>query len=128
MILSGYLRRLGPKTLTRYRNRVLNIHPGPLPQFGGHGMYGRAVHEAVAASSLAETSACIHIVDEEYDHGPVIALKSVPLEEGDTALDIERRVTGVEPEFFVQTLRRISEGDLTLPPDFRTRNISDNIP
>ena len=56
VILSGYLRRLGPKTLTRYRNRVLNIHPGPLPAFGGHGMYGERVHEAVLAAGDRETA------------------------------------------------------------------------
>lgn len=115
VILSGYLRRLGPKTLTRYRNRVLNIHPGPLPAFGGHGMYGRAVHEAVIAAGASESGACIHVVDEEYDHGPVIARRSVPVLAGDTASDLEARVTAIEPGFFVETLQRLSEGDLALP-------------
>ncbi len=54
VVLSGYLRQLGPRTLARYTGRILNIHPGPLPQFGGHGMYGRRVHEAVIAAGVAE--------------------------------------------------------------------------
>src|SRR6185369_503457 len=53
VVLSGYLRQLGPQTLARYAGRILNIHPGPLPAFGGHGMYGRRVHEAVLAAGVA---------------------------------------------------------------------------
>ncbi|MDP3173036.1 MAG: phosphoribosylglycinamide formyltransferase [Phenylobacterium sp.] len=115
VVLSGYLRQLGPKVLSAYRNRVLNIHPGPLPRFGGHGMYGRHVHEAVIAAGVAESGACILVVDEEYDHGPVIARHAVPVETGDTAQMLEARVTAAEPGFFVQTLQRIAQGELTLP-------------
>jgi len=115
VVLSGYLRQLGPHTLARYRGRVLNIHPGPLPDFGGHGMYGRRVHEAVIAAGAAESCATIHVVDEEYDHGPVVARRAVPVRPGDTAEDLEARVTAEEPTFFVETLRRIAVGDLKLP-------------
>lgn len=115
IIASGYLRRLGPKTLGRYRNRVLNIHPGALPAFGGEGMYGRRVHEAVIAAGVAESGVTIHAVDEIYDHGPVIARRSVPLQPGETAESLEARVTALEPAFFVETLRQIAEGDLALP-------------
>ncbi|HEY2753065.1 formyltransferase family protein, partial [Phenylobacterium sp.] len=73
IVLSGYLRQLGPLTLGRFAGRILNIHPGPLPEFGGHGMYGRRVHEAVIAAGAAESGIVIHLVDEEYDRGPVIA-------------------------------------------------------
>lgn len=115
IIASGYLRRLGPKTLGRYRNRVLNIHPGTLPAFGGEGMYGRRVHEAVIAAGVAESGVTIHAVDEIYDHGPVIARRSVPLRPGETAESLEARVTALEPAFFVETLRQIAEGGLALP-------------
>jgi phosphoribosylglycinamide formyltransferase-1 len=115
IIASGYLRRLGPKTLGRYRNRVINIHPGALPAFGGEGMYGRRVHEAVIAAGVSESGVTIHAVDEIYDHGPVIARRSVPLAPGETAESLEARVTALEPSFFVETLRRIADGDLTLP-------------
>lgn len=114
IILSGYLRQLGPRTLQRYEGRILNIHPGPLPQFGGHGMYGRRVHEAVIAAGVAESGIVIHLVDAEYDRGPVIARRSVPLEPGDTAETLEARVTSLEPAFFVETLARIAEGALKI--------------
>jgi phosphoribosylglycinamide formyltransferase 1 len=115
IVLSGYLRQLGPKTLARYAGRILNIHPGPLPAFGGHGMYGRRVHEAVIAAGVAESGICIHLVDEEYDRGPVIARRSVAVARGDTAETLEARVTALEPQFYVETLRRIAEGALSLP-------------
>lgn len=115
IVLSGYLRRLGPKTLARYAGRILNIHPGPLPEFGGHGMYGRRVHEAVLAAGAAASSVTIHVVDEEYDHGPIVARKSVPVEPGDSAEALEARVRAEEPAFFVETLQRIARRDLELP-------------
>ena len=115
IVLSGYLRQLGPKTLARYAGRILNIHPGPLPRFGGHGMYGRRVHEAVIAAGVAESGVCIHLVDEEYDRGPVVARRSAPVMAGDTAEMLEARVTALEPEFYVETLRRIAEGAISLP-------------
>ena len=115
VVLSGYLRKLGPKTLSAFRNRILNIHPARLPDFGGQGMYGRRVHEAVLAAGVTHTGATVHLVDEEYDHGPVIAQTSVSLEPGDTAESIERRVMAAEPALFVDTLRRIAGGELRLP-------------
>jgi phosphoribosylglycinamide formyltransferase-1 len=114
IVLSGYLRQLGPRTLGRYAGRILNIHPGPLPAFGGHGMYGRRVHEAVIAAGVLESGVCIHLVDEEYDRGPVIARMSVPVEPGDTPESLEARVTSLEPGFFVETLCRIAEGEIVL--------------
>ena len=115
IVLSGYLRQLGPKTLGRYAGRILNIHPGPLPEFGGHGMYGRRVHEAVIAAGVAESGIVIHLVDEEYDRGPVVARRSVPVTPGETADGLEARITALEPTFFVDTLRGISRGELKLP-------------
>lgn len=115
IVLSGYLRRLGPRTLESYAGRILNIHPGPLPQFGGEGMYGRRVHEAVIASRARESAIVIHAVDEEYDHGPEVARRVVPLLDRETAESLEARVKAMEPEFFVETLRKVAEGRLKLP-------------
>lgn len=115
VVLSGYLRRLGPKTLARYRNRILNIHPGLLPEFGGDGMYGRRVHEAVIAAGVPESGATIHAVDEIYDHGPVIGRRTVPVLADDTPESLEARVTAMEPAFFLETLGRIAAGELRLP-------------
>lgn len=115
IVLSGYLRRLGPKTLARYAGRILNIHPAPLPAFGGPGMYGRRVHEAVLAAGVAQSGIVIHVVDEEYDHGPTVAARAVPVRPGDRVEDLEARVRAEEPAFFVDTLKRIVCGDLRLP-------------
>ncbi|MBI1198174.1 MAG: phosphoribosylglycinamide formyltransferase [Phenylobacterium sp.] len=115
LVLSGYLRKLGPETLGRYAGRILNIHPGPLPEFGGEGMYGRRVHEAVVASGAAESAIVIHVVDEEYDRGPELARRTVPIRPGETAESLEARVKALEPEFFVETLQGIAEGRLRLP-------------
>jgi phosphoribosylglycinamide formyltransferase-1 len=114
IVLSGYLRRLGPQTLGRYAGRILNIHPGPLPAFGGEGMYGRRVHEAVLAAGVAESGVAIHLVDEEYDRGPVIARRAVAVEPGDTAEALEARVKALEPAFFVETLQKIAAGKIAL--------------
>lgn len=115
VVLSGYLRRLGPRTLAAYRDRILNIHPGPLPAFGGEGMYGRRVHEAVIAAGASQSEICIHLVDEEYDRGPIVARRAVAIEPGDTADTLEARILDLEPPFFVETLRRIAEGACRLP-------------
>ncbi len=78
-------------------------------------MYGRRVHEAVLASGVRESGAVIHVVDEEYDHGPVVARRAVPIEPGDDVDALEARVRAVEPDFFVSTLQQIVRGELVLP-------------
>jgi phosphoribosylglycinamide formyltransferase-1 len=115
IVLSGYLRHLGPVTLGRYANRILNIHPGPLPRFGGEGMYGARVHQAVLDAGLAESAIVIHLVDEEYDRGPELARRGVPVSATDTAQTLEDRVKALEPAFFLETLQRIAAGDVELP-------------
>ncbi|MGQ3016886.1 formyltransferase family protein [Phenylobacterium sp.] len=115
VVLSGYLRRLGPIFLERFRGRVLNIHPGPLPAFGGEGMYGRRVHEAVIAQGLGQSAAVIHLVDGEYDHGPEIARLELPLTPNETAESLEARLTALEPGFYLRTLQEIARGERLLP-------------
>lgn len=115
VILSGYMRRLGPDTLQRFRGRILNIHPALLPKYGGQGMYGRRVHEAVHAAGDAVSGASIHLVESEYDTGPVIARREAPIRPGDGVDEIEARVRALEPGFFVETLRGISAGTILLP-------------
>jgi phosphoribosylglycinamide formyltransferase-1 len=115
VVLAGYMKKLGPRTLARYRNRVLNIHPALLPRFGGQGMYGARVHEAVLAAGDRETGVTIHVVDAEYDHGPVVAQCRVPVLGGDTPATLAERVLGREHTFLVETLERIVAGTPTLP-------------
>jgi phosphoribosylglycinamide formyltransferase 1 len=114
VVLSGYLKRLGPSTVAAYRGRILNIHPAPLPEFGGHGMYGLAVHEAVLAAGRATTEITVHLVDEEYDHGPVIHRQTVPVRATSDAAELQRAVSELEPQVFVKALGRVLGGETDL--------------
>ena len=96
VVLAGYLKRVPPATVARFRWRVINIHPALLPAFGGDGMYGRRVHEAVLASGAALSGATVHYVDEEYDRGPILAQWPVPVHADDTPDSLAARVLEVE--------------------------------
>lgn len=112
VVLAGFMRKVGPATLAHFRGKVVNTHPGPLPQFGGPGMYGRHVHEAVIAAGVDASAVTVHLVDEQYDHGPVVAAAPVPIEPGLTAEALEDRVREVERAFYVATLGRLIRGEL----------------
>ena len=114
VLLAGYMRKVGPITMARFPQRILNIHPALLPKFGGEGMYGRRVHEAVLASGDQTTGVTIHLIDEEYDRGPVVAQKEVPVLPGDTVETLAERVLEEEHKLYVETLVRVAEGDLDL--------------
>lgn len=114
IVLAGYLRKLGPRTLAAFRRRVINIHPALLPKHGGQGMYGLRVHEAVLAAGEKETGVTIHLVDEEYDHGDILAQCRVPVLDGDTPETLAQRVLVCEHRFLVETLQRIISGDVHL--------------
>ena len=96
VVLAGYLKRVPAAAVARLRWRLINIHPALLPAFGGPGMYGRRVHEAVLASGAALSGATVHYVDEEYDHGPIIAQWPVPVRRDDTPDTLAARVLDVE--------------------------------
>ena len=115
VILAGYMRLIGPKTIATYQRRILNIHPALLPSFSGKGLYGPAVHEAVLATGDSETGVTIHVVDEQFDSGPIIAQVTVPVEKDDTTESLAARVLAQEHLLFVETLQRIERGELELP-------------
>ncbi len=110
IVLSGYLRKLGPLTLRRFEGRILNIHPALLPKFGGKGMFGRHIHEAVLAAGERCSGITIHHVDGEYDHGAIVAQREVPVMPGDTVETLQQRIMAAEPAFFVETLQAIAAG------------------
>ena len=115
VILSGYLKKLGPLTLAAFDGRILNVHPGLLPKYGGLGMYGRRVHQAVLDNRETETGATIHLVDGEYDHGRTVATTTVQIHPDDSVLSLEQRVMVAECDLFTDLIRRISIGGLRLP-------------
>lgn len=114
VILAGYMKRLGPVTLAAYRGRILNIHPALLPKFGGKGMYGRHVHEAVLAAGEQVTGVSVHVIDENYDSGPILNQCRIPVEAGDTVETLSARVLKQEHRLYVETLQKISEGKIVL--------------
>lgn len=114
VVLSGYMRKLGPQTVQRYRGRILNVHPALLPKHGGQGMYGDRVHTQVLASGDQVSGATVHLVDEEYDHGMTIAQRTVPVLPNDTVESLSSRVRAVEPLLLVSTIRDIAVGAIRL--------------
>ena len=103
--LAGYMKLLPKRIVKEYKDRILNIHPALLPQFGGKGFYGMKVHEAVIEAGAAESGVTVHLVDEEYDHGKIIAQKKVKVRDGDTAKTLAKRVLKVEHDLYPKVVK-----------------------
>jgi formyltetrahydrofolate-dependent phosphoribosylglycinamide formyltransferase len=97
----------------RYRGRVLNIHPALLPTFGGKGMYGGRVHEAVLASGATESGCTVHIADEQYDHGPIVTQRRVPVLPDDTPEALAARVGQAERELYPYVIQQVADHGLS---------------
>jgi phosphoribosylglycinamide formyltransferase-1 len=112
VVLAGYLKLVHASVVARFPGRMINIHPALLPDFGGPGMYGRRVHEAVLASGAKESGATVHFVDAEFDRGAILAQEKVPVKKGDTAATLAARVLEAEhrllPKVVLDLARRIS--------------------
>jgi formyltetrahydrofolate-dependent phosphoribosylglycinamide formyltransferase len=117
VVLAGYLRRVPPAVVRRYRNRILNVHPALLPAHGGRGMYGERVHRAVLEAGEKRSGASVHLVDEEYDRGPVIAQEEVPVEPGDTPAALAARVLAVEHRLLPAVVVAAAEGRIRVAGD-----------
>lgn len=115
VFLAGYMKKLGPATLARFRGRILNTHPALLPRFGGKGMYGEHVHKAVLEAGEQRSGVSVHVVDEEYDTGPVIAQRAVDVLPGDTVDTLSQRVRACERVLVVETLAAVAAGRIALP-------------
>lgn len=114
VVLAGYLRMVPSDVARSYHGRMLNVHPALLPAFGGRGMYGHHVHEAVIASGVRVTGATVHFVDEVYDQGPIIAQWPVPVFAGDTANTVAIRVLEVEHQLFPPVVAAVAAGRIAL--------------
>ena len=108
VVLAGYLKRIPPKVIREYGGRIINIHPALLPAFGGEGMYGARVHEAVIASGAKETGVTVHLVDDEYDRGPIVAQWRVPVEPSDTPDSLAARVLNVEHVVYPRVVEMVA--------------------
>ncbi|HET9581525.1 MAG TPA: bifunctional phosphoribosylaminoimidazolecarboxamide formyltransferase/IMP cyclohydrolase [Gemmatimonadota bacterium] len=117
IVLAGYLRKVPASVVQAYRNRILNIHPALLPRYGGEGMYGERVHRAVLEAGDPESGATVHLVDEEYDRGPIVAQRKVPVEPGDTPERLAERVLAVEHELLPSVVAAAAEGRIQVADD-----------
>ncbi len=107
--LAGYLKKIPDVIVKEYKSRVLNIHPALLPKFGGKGMYGHFVHEAVVKAKEKKSGPTVHYVDENYDTGSIILQKEVPVYETDTPEDVAKRVLAQEHIIFPEAIKKVIE-------------------
>ncbi|MCJ7508389.1 MAG: phosphoribosylglycinamide formyltransferase [candidate division Zixibacteria bacterium] len=109
IVLAGYMKMLSPTIVRAYKNRILNIHPALLPSFGGPGMYGMHVHEAVINSGAKVTGVTVHLVDEVYDHGAIILQEAVPVLDNDTPETLQQKVLEIEHKLYSQAIQLFAE-------------------
>ncbi len=112
--LAGYMRKVPSAVIAAYPGRILNIHAALLPSFGGQGMYGHHIHEAVLAYGAKVSGCTVHFVDEHYDTGPVIVQSVVPVEENDTPETLAARVLAAEHAAYPHAVALFAEGRLVI--------------
>ncbi len=112
--LAGYLSLLPPPIVQAYRNRITNIHNALLPKYGGKGMYGHHVHEAVLAAGDTESGPTVHLVDEIYDHGKILDQTRVPVLDDDTPDTLAARVLAQEYKLYPRVLQKLIKGEYDL--------------
>ncbi len=115
VVLAGYLKRVPEAVIAAYPERILNIHPALLPEFGGPGMYGRHVHEAVLRSGRTVSGATVHLVDEEYDRGRILAQARVPVRPDDSPESLAARVLQAEHRLLPAVVLRAAEAGRPVP-------------
>ena len=107
IVLAGFLARVPDCILHAYPNKIINIHPSLLPKFGGKGMYGDRVHEAVVAAGEAETGITIHYLNERFDEGEIVVQYKCPVLPQDTAADVAKKVHALEYEYYPKVIDRL---------------------
>jgi phosphoribosylglycinamide formyltransferase-1 len=110
VVLAGYLQLVPAEVTARFPRRIVNVHPAPLPAFGGAGMYGQHVHRAVLAAGAAHSGPTVHFVDDQYDHGATIAQWPVPVLPGDDEHSLARRVLRAEHLLLPRAVQAVAAG------------------
>ena len=110
IVLAGFMKLVPAPVVARYRRRIVNIHPAPLPRFGGPGMYGLAPHRAVLAAGLRESTVCVHYVTAQYDQGPLIDSRPIPVHPDDTPESLQRRAAAVEHDLYWRVIAELITG------------------
>lgn len=114
IVLAGFLKLIPAEFVSRFKNKIINIHPALLPAFGGSGMYGMNVHKAVFASSAKVSGPSVHFVDEIYDNGKIIAQKCVDISDVTSPEEIAERVLKVEHQLLPFVVKKFAEGKIVL--------------
>jgi phosphoribosylglycinamide formyltransferase-1 len=109
IVLAGYMKKVPPKVLDVYKNRIVNIHPALLPAFGGQGWYGKHIHKGVLDRGCQVTGITIHLVNGEYDQGPILLQKTVPVASQDTVESLAAKVLQVEHRWYWRVLKGFAE-------------------
>ena len=107
IVLAGYMKLIPFEVTSMYKKKIINIHPGKLPDFGGKGFHGINVHKAVIDSGAEDTTVTIHHVNEEYDKGMIIHEERVPVEKGDTAESLATRVLSIEHKIYSEIIDKL---------------------
>jgi phosphoribosylglycinamide formyltransferase-1 len=114
IVLAGYLKLIGKQIIAAFPNRIINIHPALLPAFGGKGMYGHHVHQAVFDSGVKVSGATVHLVNSEYDAGPIVLQQSVAIGDLNSAEEIAERVLEIEHRIYARAVKLMVEGRLCI--------------
>jgi len=114
VVLAGYMKKLPIEVIEHLGGKVLNIHPSLLPKFGGEGMYGIKVHQAVIEAGEKISGATVHLVDSEYDRGRILMQSNVPVFPDDTPEILAERVLASEHELYKTVLKKIADGEITI--------------
>ena len=112
--LAGYMKKLAPVVVKLFKNKIINIHPALLPAFGGEGMYGIHVHEAVIKSGAKITGVSVHFVDDVYDHGAIIYQKAVPVKNDDTPESLQKRLLRLEHQVYPYVVGLFASGKIEI--------------
>jgi phosphoribosylglycinamide formyltransferase-1 len=107
IVLAGFLRKIPEETVRAYPRQIINIHPALLPAFGGKGMYGMAVHQAVINAGVRQSGITIHFVNEHYDAGEIIFQKSIPVLPEDTPESLMQKVRHLEHRYYPEVIETL---------------------
>lgn len=110
IFLMGFLKKIDSKLIEKFGSRMVNTHPSLLPKFGGEGMYGRAIHEAVVAAGEKRTGVTLHLVSEEYDSGPILMQKQIEVGSKNSVVEVEDRVKDLEKATIIEFLNHWAKG------------------
>jgi phosphoribosylglycinamide formyltransferase-1 len=114
IVLAGYMKKIGASTISKFGGRILNIHPALLPNFGGEGMYGMNVHNAVIEAKAKVSGPTVHVVDEYYDKGRILGQIEVPVLDEDTPDTLQARVLEKEHILYPEIVAKIVRGEIVL--------------